>query len=131
MKKLELTKMSSFTCNVLGMIISIIIAFGFSLPFGIGYAIDWVTDLILYTVIIEVALDLVAKLKEEKSRICWEYLCGLVLLLLTDWGFMFTAHQTENNPFFICGTVTIFLAVASFVWFKLLVSKGYKRKLEA
>lgn len=129
MKKINLdfTKIGSFGANALGMVLAIIVAFVFALPFGIGYAIDWVTDLILYTVIIEVALDFVGKLKAGGKRFCWEYFVGIVLALLTDWAFMATAHQTETIPFAEWSAVTVAGFVGTCIWFKILVSKKYKK----
>lgn len=131
MKKLEinLKKINSFGAYALGMVLSIIIAFCFAVPFGIGYAIDWVTDLILYTVIIEVSLDFVGKLREEKSRLCWEYFVGIAIVLASDWCFMAGAHQTETKPWAIWLGVTAFLGVCAGVWFDKMVKKAYAKKL--
>lgn len=124
--KIDFSKMGSFLANFLSAILSVIIAFLFALPFGVGYAIDWVTNLILYTVIIEVSLDFVLKLKNEKEKICWKYVVGCVLVLLTDWCFMATAHQTENQKFFAFLAITAFLAVCSAVWFAIVVKRQYE-----
>jgi len=131
MKKLgkpDFTKLGSFGCNALGMVLSIIVAFGFSIPFGIGYAIDWVTDLILYTVIIEVALDFVGKLKEGGKRLCWEYFVGIVVVLLADWSFMAAAHQTETIPFAKWCAILAVLAIGASVWFCIMVKKAYSKR---
>lgn len=129
MKKLDMSKMNAFGYNAIGMILSIIIAFCFAVPFGIGYAIDWVSDLILYTVIIEVSLDFVGKLREGKTRLCWEYFVGIAIVLASDWCFMACAHETETKPWAIWLSITVALGVTAGVWFNKAVSKGYARKL--
>ena len=129
MKKLDFTKMNSFGYNAIGMVLAIIIAFCFAIPFGIGYAIDWVSDLILYTVIIEVSLDLVGKFREQKSRVCWQYFVGIGLILLADWSFMAAAHEVETKPWAIWLSITAGLGMAAGYWFNKVVAKAYAKKL--
>lgn len=127
LQKPDFTKLGSFGCNLLGAFLSVIVAFVFAFPFGIGYAIDWVTDLILYTVIIEVALDFVTKLHEGGKKFCWEYFVGIVLVLLTDWSFMAAAHQTENLLFGRWCAIVAVGIIGSAVWFCIPVKKKYAK----
>lgn len=129
--KIDFSKMGSFAQNLLGATLGIIVAFLISLPWGVGYAIDWITNLILLTVVIQVGNDFVLKLKEHRELICWQYIVGLVLIILSDWSFMATAHQTENRPFFIWGAVTATAIVLTSVWWNLIVKKAYESKKAA
>lgn len=130
MSKIKFESMSTAFANFLGIVLAIIVGFIFSLPWGIGYAIDWVTNLALYSVIIEVAIDFVSKLREkEHPRLCWEYFVGVVLILGAVWSMMATAHTTENTPFFIWLAVTAFIGTGAAVWFHLAVKKAYEKKL--
>ena len=82
MAKIRFENMSPAVANLLGIILALIVGLVFSLPWGIGYAIDWVTNLALYSVIIEVAIDFVGKLKEkDHPRLCWEYLVVIAIAL--------------------------------------------------
>lgn len=129
MKKIDFSKMGSFAQNLLGAVLGIVVAFLISLPWGVGYAIDWITNLVLLTVVIQVGNDFVIKLKEHRELICWQYIVGLVLIILADWAFMATAHQTENNPFFIWGAITATATALTAVWWNLVVKKAYAEKL--
>ena len=130
MSKIKFESMSPALANFLGIVLAIIVGFIFSLPWGIGYAIDWVTNLALYSVIIEVAIDFVSKLREkEHPRLRWEYFVGVVLILGAVWSMMATAHTTENTPFFIWLAVTAFIGIGAAVWFHLAVKKAYEKKL--
>lgn len=129
MKKIDFSKMGSFAQNLLGAILGIVVAFLISLPWGVGYAIDWITNLVLLTVVIQVGNDFVLKLKEHRELICWQYVAGLILIILADWAFMATAHQTENNPFFIWGAITATLIALTAVWWNLVVKKAYAERL--
>lgn len=128
MKKIDFSKMGSFAQNLLGAILGIIVAFLISLPWGVGYAIDWITNLVLLTVVIQVGNDFVLKLKEHRELICWQYIAGLVLIILSDWAFMATAHQSENIPFFIWGAITATAIVLTSIWWNLVVKKAYALK---
>lgn len=128
MKKIDFSKMGSFAQNLLGAILGIIVAFLISLPWGVGYAIDWITNLVLLTVVIQVGNDFVLKLKEHRELICWQYIVGLVLIILSDWAFMATAHQSENIPFFIWGAITATAIVLTSIWWNLVVKKAYALK---
>ena len=129
-KKIDFSKMSTFTCNFIGAVIATIVAFLCTLPWGVGYAIDWVTNLILYTVIIECSLDLVIKLKNQKELLCWQYYVGLVAILLSNWSFMATAKQTENKPFFIWLSITAALTAVTGIWWNKAVKGAYEKKKE-
>lgn len=131
MKKIDFSKMGSFAQNLLGAILGIIVAFLISLPWGVGYAIDWITNLVLLTVVIQVGNDFVLKLKEHRELICWQYIAGLVLIILSDWAFMATAHQSENIPFFIWGAITATAIVLTSIWWNLVVKKAYALKTAA
>ena len=130
MSKIKFENMPPAVANLLGIVLALVVGLIFSLPWGIGYAIDWVTNLALYSVIIEVAIDFVTKLKENKHpRLCWEYFVGVAMILGAVWSMMATAHTTENKPFFIWLAVTVFIGVASAIWFHLAVNKAYKKRL--
>ena len=130
MAKIRFENMSPAVANLLGIILALIVGLVFSLPWGIGYAIDWVTNLALYSVIIEVAIDFVGKLKEKDyPRLCWEYFVGIAMILGAVWSMMATAHTTENRPFFIWLAVTVFIGVAAAIWFHLAVNKAYGKRL--
>lgn len=136
LKKINFSKMGSFVQNLLGAVLGIIVAFLLSLPWGVGYAVDWVTNLILLTVVIQVGNDFVLKLKQKYTEgqpnlICWQYIVGLVLIILSDWSFMAFAHQTENNPFFIWGAITALTITATAIWWNLVVKKAYEKRIAA
>jgi hypothetical protein len=131
MKRLDFTKMGSFVQNLLGAVLGIIVAFLLSLPWGVGYAIDWVTNLVLLTVVIQVGNDFVLKLKSAKHLICWQYVVGLVAIILSDWAFMATSHQTENTPFFIWLAITAAATTITAIWWNLAVKKAYAKRLAA
>lgn len=130
MSKIKFEKMSPAVANFLGIVLAIIVGFIFSLPWGIGYAIDWVTNLALYSVIIEVAIDFVGKLKEKNHpRLCWEYFVGIAAILGAVWSMMATAHTVEIQPFFIWLAVTVLIGIGASVWFHLAVRKAYEKRL--
>ena len=130
MSKVKFENISPAVANLLGIVLAIMVGFVFSLPWGIGYAIDWVTNLALYSVIIEVAIDFVSKLREkEHKRLCWEYFVGIGLILGGVWSMMATAHTVEIMPFFKWLAFTVLIGVGAAVWFHLAVKKAYEKKL--
>lgn len=132
MSKIKFERMSPAVANLLGIILALVVGLVFSLPWGIGYAIDWVTNLALYSVIIEVAIDFVTKLKEkDHPKLCWQYFVGVVLILGAVWTMMFTAHTTENRPFFKWLAVTVLIGVAAAIWFNKAVKPAYEKRLSA
>ena len=132
MSKIKFEKMSPAVANLLGIILALVVGLVFSLPWGIGYAIDWVTNLALYSVIIEVAIDFVTKLKEkDHPKLCWQYFVGIVMILGAVWSMMATAHTVEVTPFFIWGAVTVFIAIGASIWFHLAVKSAYEKRLSA
>ena len=132
MSKIKFERMSPAVANLLGIILALVVGLVFSLPWGIGYAIDWVTNLALYSVIIEVAIDFVTKLKEkDHPKLCWQYFVGIVMILGAVWSMMATAHTVEVTPFFIWGAVTVFIAIGASIWFHLAVKSAYEKRLSA
>ena len=130
MAKIRFENMSPAVANLLGIILALIVGLVFSLPWGIGYAIDWVTNLALYSVIIEVAIDFVGKLKEkDHPRLCWEYFVGIAMILGAVWSMMATAHTTENGPFFKWLAATVLISVAAAIWFHMAVKPAYEKRL--
>lgn len=123
--------MGSFVQNLLGAVLGIVVAFLLSLPWGVGYAIDWVTNLAIITAVLQVGNDFVRKLKEHRELICWQYIVGLVCIILSDWAFIAFSHQTENNPFFIWGAITALAITLTAVWWNLVVKKAYEKRLAA
>ena len=90
------------------------------------------TNLALYSVIIEVAIDFVTKLKEkDHPKLCWQYFVGIVMILGAVWSMMATAHTVEVTPFFIWGAVTVFIAIGASIWFHLAVKSAYEKRLGA
>ena len=130
MSKIKFERMSPAVANLLGIILALVVGLMFSLPWGIGYAIDWVTNLALYSVIIEVAIDFVTKLKEkDHPKLCWEYFVGVALILGADWSMMATSHTTENKPFFKWIAFTVLMSIAAAIWFHRVVNKAYEKRL--
>lgn len=130
MSKIKFENMPPAVANLLGIVLALVVGLIFSLPWGIGYAIDWVTNLALYSVIIEVAIDFVTKLKEkDHPRLCWEYFVGVAMILGAVWTMMATAHTTENMPFFKWLAFTVLIGVGAAVWFHLSVKKAYEKRL--
>lgn len=130
MSKIKFENMPPAVANLLGIVLALVVGLIFSLPWGIGYAIDWVTNLALYSVIIEVAIDFVTKLKEkDHPRLCWKYFVGVAMILGAVWSMMATAHTTENGPFFKWLAATVLISVASAIWFHLTVKPAYEKRL--
>ena len=99
MSKIKFENMPPAVANLLGIVLALVVGLIFSLPWGIGYAIDWVTNLALYSVIIEVAIDFVTKLKEkDHPRLCWEYFVGVAMILGAVWTNRRKTTNTDALP---------------------------------
>ena len=104
--KLQLKIRSSLVRNILILLSSMFIGALFNLPFGWGAVLDFVTSMVICIVITMVLADAWYKICKEKWKLCWQYWIGIILVLLSDWAFLWASKTTTFPRMFMLLAIT-------------------------
>lgn len=115
--KLQLKIRSSLVRNILILLSSMFIGALFNLPFGWGAVLDFVTSMVICIVITMVLADAWYKICKEKWKLCWQYWIGIILVLLSDWAFLWASKTTTFPRMFMLLAITVFISLGAGSWF--------------